>query len=85
MSATRSCQGCDGHGQVLLMNSWFTQDGYRRERCAICNGTGINPKNYQDWGGGLAFQRRALARTAEWGRLAPSPAAPASRKGGDHG
>jgi hypothetical protein len=37
------CQLCDGTGTVHLMNSWFTKDGTRRSKCAICCGTGESP------------------------------------------
>lgn len=65
------CVGCDGHGSVLLNQSWFLTDGFRKERCGACDGTGINPDGYRDWGGMLAFQRRNRKLIAEWGGLRP--------------
>lgn len=37
---SRRCANCDGTGKLVLMKSWFPSDGYRRERCGICGGTG---------------------------------------------
>jgi len=35
-----SCKLCEGTGKVVLFRSWFTSDGFRFGRCAICEGTG---------------------------------------------
>lgn len=61
------CKLCDGSGKVLLMNSWFVTDGYRRERCGICGGTGESAYLPPD----VAYQRIARERVAEWGALKP--------------
>lgn len=36
----RSCDCCLGTGQQLLLRSMFLGDGFRRERCGICAGSG---------------------------------------------
>lgn len=43
---TRDCEVCGGTGKLTLMRSWFHSDGYRRERCGICHGTGKS--NYRN-------------------------------------
>lgn len=35
-----ACSLCAGTGKVVLRNSWFDADGFRKERCAICGGSG---------------------------------------------
>jgi hypothetical protein len=41
---------CGGTGWWVLMKSWFHSDGYRRERCHICHGTGISDRQPSpDW------------------------------------
>ena len=75
----KRCRRCDGTGQVLLMNSWFTSDGYRREQCGICAGSGVNPPGYTAWPGDDAFRKRALANIKAWGGLVPRGRALASR------
>ena len=60
-----NCQGCDGHGTVLLMNSWYTADGFREQRCPICRGSRRNPTGFTAWGDQLAAQRRFRALRAE--------------------
>lgn len=52
------CKWCDGSGYWLLLRSWFVSDGYRRERCHVCNGTGKHSgiKPDADWN---RFQKRA--------------------------
>lgn len=37
-----TCRTCGGTGRIICMNSWFPSDGYRKERCGICGGTGIS-------------------------------------------
>lgn len=36
----KPCALCGGSGWLHLLNSWFRSDGFRRERCGICAGTG---------------------------------------------
>jgi hypothetical protein len=57
----RSCAICDGSGQLVLMNSWFTSEGYRRERCGFCHGTGQSNYRNGDW---ETAQRRLRALSA---------------------
>jgi hypothetical protein len=40
--AKGACQSCLGTGWLLCMNSWFLADGFRRERCGICAGSGAS-------------------------------------------
>jgi hypothetical protein len=56
---------------VLLSASWFVNDGYRKDRCEICGGSGDEPDEYNVWPGHLAFLAEANKRIAEWGRLKP--------------
>lgn len=35
-----TCSTCGGTGWQHLLNSWFVPDGFRRERCGICAGSG---------------------------------------------
>lgn len=44
--AERACGSCGGTGWWWLNRSWFKTDGYRRERCHICGGTGRS--DYRD-------------------------------------
>lgn len=67
----RKCKYCDGDGKVLILNSWFVADGYRRERCDICAGTGINPAGFTAPPEHVAFMKRAKARIRQWGGLKP--------------
>ena len=46
---TPKCHICDGSGRLVLMNSWFPADGYRRERCGICGGTGVSAYRSSDY------------------------------------
>lgn len=66
VAAVRSCRLCDGTGKIVLMKSWFKADGYRRERCGICSGTGqssyICSPDYN------REQRELRARYAAWER-----------------
>lgn len=36
----RDCRQCGGTGFVILDRSWFKADGYRKERCGVCEGAG---------------------------------------------
>ena len=36
----KRCSTCGGTGWQILNRSWFQSDGYRRERCGICSGSG---------------------------------------------
>lgn len=66
------CKGCDGTGRWLLMNSWFYTDGFRREGCHTCQGSGVNPPGYAGWPEAIKAQRRFVALVKEWGgRLKP--------------
>lgn len=67
----KPCLNCEGTGKVLLLKSWFVTDGYRRERCGICGGSGVNPPGYKQFPGHGAFLRKANARIREWGGLQP--------------
>lgn len=69
---SKPCLNCEGAGKVLLLNSWFTADGYRRERCGICGGSGVNPPGYTQWPGHAQFLAEAHARIAKWGGMKPS-------------
>jgi hypothetical protein len=69
MATAGNCRNCIGTGKVLLLNSHFTEDGYRRERCAICEGTGRSKyKPDTEW---VRFQARAARQVEEWGGLKP--------------
>lgn len=57
------------------MRSAFTADGYRRERCGICAGSGQSTYRDSDWY--ARFQAKARAQVAEWGGLTPPTAPPA--------
>ena len=67
----KPCLNCEGQGAVLLLRSWLIADGYRRERCGICGGSGVNPDGYKQWPGHARFLRRANERIARWGGLRP--------------
>ena len=69
MSRAAPCKGCAGTGWQLFMNSWFVDDGLRKERCHICDGSKINPPGYGGWPNDA--QRRFRARAQEWGGLNP--------------
>lgn len=58
MAKERACAVCDGTGKLVLMNSWFIIDGFRRARCGICHGTGKS--SFRD-GPYEASQRRLRA------------------------
>lgn len=50
----KTCETCGGTGKIYCRNSWFPADGYRRERCGICRGTGKsdfreNDRAYVRW------------------------------------
>lgn len=38
--ADRACCLCEGTGHLYLMRSWFPADGYYRQQCGICGGSG---------------------------------------------
>ena len=68
-----SCATCGGKGWQLLNNSWQLADGFRKERCGICAGTGDSVV-----AGEAAFVRmQAACRKIvgeKWnGRLVPRP------------
>jgi hypothetical protein len=44
------------------MRTWFIADGYRRERCGTCSGTGKS--SYRDQPDYIRFQRAARIREA---------------------
>lgn len=69
------CGACAGSGSWLLMNSMFVADGFRRERCHVCLGTGEHPfKSDREW---TAFQAKARSCVKHWGGLRPpAPARP---------
>lgn len=63
------CRLCDGTGSQLVMRSWFTADGFKRIRCAICAGTGES--SYRPAADYVASQRRFRALAAQPERPAP--------------
>lgn len=67
-----ACKDCLGSKVLLYANSHMTADGYRRQKCATCAGSGINPPGFTANGAFAHFQRVALARVAEWGGLKPA-------------
>ena len=69
MTRTTKCQNCDGTGKIVCANSWIIVDGYRRERCGICAGTGVS--GYRPDPAYVRWQRAAKARIAEWGAMSP--------------
>ena len=61
MTLTRALEGakckmCEGTGWQYLLKTWFHVDGYRKERCGICAGTGIS--NYKPSGSEVQQARR---------------------------
>lgn len=46
--AVRDCEPCGGTGWQWLNRSWLTADGYHRERCGICGGSGKSDYRYAD-------------------------------------
>lgn len=40
MTKLKTCPVCIGTGRLVLRRSWFTADGFRSERCGICQGSG---------------------------------------------
>jgi len=60
MATTRKCGTCFGTGQVLCLRSAFIADGYRRERCGICSGSGFSA--YRDDTSYIRWQRQARVR-----------------------
>lgn len=74
----KACRDCEGTGRVFCANSWFLEDGYRRERCGICSGTGKTTSSARPWPSHTKFQKRARARVAEWGGLKPKSQAVAA-------
>lgn len=61
------CPTCAGTKQIVLMKSWFHTDGYRRERCHSCGGTGeVSASSrtlFLQWG---AEQAKMRQRYDEW-------------------
>lgn len=48
----RDCDCCVGTGWQLLLRSMFVTDGYRRERCGVCAGSGKSnhtDKGFRAW------------------------------------
>jgi hypothetical protein len=35
-----TCRTCGGTGRIYCAKSWFPADGYTKERCGVCGGTG---------------------------------------------
>ena len=64
---SRPCDCCLGTGKQLIMRTWFVGDGYKRERCGTCSGTGKSTYQDKKW---AAYQRRCHARDAAM-RAAP--------------
>jgi hypothetical protein len=60
VSKEKACMTCGGTGWQWLNKSWLKQDGYRRERCGICGGTGISSYHHYD----SDFVRRQRERRA---------------------
>lgn len=58
-----TCVSCGGTGWWWLNRSWFRHDGYRRERCAICAGTGRSA--YRDSPDFVRMQRERRADRAQ--------------------
>ena len=67
----RACEWCEGKGSVPLMKSWFLADGFRRNRCGVCSGTGINPPGFHADREHRAFLAHADEHIAAWGGLSP--------------
>lgn len=40
MKTLKDCMTCGGTGWQILNRSHYTADGYRREKCGICGGSG---------------------------------------------
>jgi hypothetical protein len=49
------------------MNSWFHSDGYRRERCGLCAGTGKSDARDPDWARAQKRLRERYAAKAKQG------------------
>lgn len=64
-----ACQTCAGTGHVLCLNSAITTDGFRRERCGICAGSGRS--RYPATPEYDRFQKRARILLIKWGGLKP--------------
>lgn len=73
MVSEKPCVNCEGTGKALVSNSWIVSDGYRRERCGVCGGSGINPPGYTAWAGNAAFQKQARENISKWGGLLRPP------------
>jgi hypothetical protein len=63
------CRNCDGTGRIFCRNSHIIVDGYRRERCGVCGGTGKS--RYLIEARDVRFQREAREQTKAWGALRP--------------
>lgn len=63
------CKTCDGTGKIFCLQSGYVTDGYRRERCGICAGSGESA--FQPEAGYFRFQKSARERVGEWGAMAP--------------
>lgn len=44
----KNCMTCGGTGWQWLSNSWFIADGWRKEKCGICDGTGLSTYTHHD-------------------------------------
>lgn len=53
------CRTCGGTGAILSHRSWFPADGFSRDKCGICGGTGQS--SYRDDPEYIAFQKTARA------------------------
>lgn len=63
MSVQRSCKSCGGTGWEWFSRSWFTDDGYYKQHCAICGGSGASAyRPTRDW---IKFQEQARTKQKE--------------------
>lgn len=71
-----TCPLCAGTRFILCGRSWFITDGYRREKCHLCGGSGeIKRRSVNKRGrflrGWIQAQERFRGRVAEWRGLKP--------------
>lgn len=57
----KPCKICGATGWMVLANSWFPDDGYRREQCHICKGTKVSSFRDRKWEKQQALHRARLA------------------------